>query len=337
VESNIYDKNAVFIKRYFDHQRQMNNNIATQQTLQSLPPRLIEVFAVMGFFLLILINKWSTDKPVIDVLTIGIFMAASYKIIPGMVKIMNSAGLIRTYRFAIDNLQPSENIDERATADTLRSVRSVRFDEVSFKYNDQEVLSDISFELNSGDLALLIGSSGTGKTTVLNLLLGFLAPDKGDIYINGRILTSSERKGYWNNISYVKQQTFFTGDSILKNITLTDAEPDRQKLKEVIAFCGIDEMLIGYADGLDMLIKENGKNISGGQRQRIMLARALYHDFDLLIIDEPFSELDEVSETDILIKLKQLAEQGKMILCITHNKAGFQFSNKVISLNEQYA
>jgi len=337
VESNIYDKNDVFIKRYFDHQRQMNNNIATQQTLQSLPPRLIEVFAVMGFFLLILINKWSTDKPVIDVLTIGIFMAASYKIIPGMVKIMNSAGLIRTYRFAIDNLQPPANAGERTPANIVENIRSVRFDEVSFKYDDNEILSDISFELNSGDLALLTGSSGTGKTTILNLLLGFLTPDKGDIFINDKALTGGERKAYWNNISYVKQQTFFTRDSILKNITLTDAEPDRQKLKEVIAFCGIDEMLNSYADGLDMVIKENGKNISGGQRQRIMLARALYHDFDLLIIDEPFSELDEVAETDILIKLKQLAEQGKMILCITHNKAGFQFSNKVISLNKQYA
>ena len=231
VESNIYDKNDVFIKRYFDHQRQMNNNIATQQTLQSLPPRLIEVFAVMGFFLLILINKWSTDKPVVDVLTIGIFMAASYKIIPGMVKIMNSAGLIRTYRFAIDNLQLPGNIDEQAAANISQNIRSARFDEVSFKYNDHDVLNDISFELNSGDLALLTGSSGTGKTTILNLLLGFLTPDKGSISINDQVLTSSERKSFWNNISYVKQQTFFTGDSILKNITLTDAEPDRQKIE----------------------------------------------------------------------------------------------------------
>jgi ABC-type multidrug transport system fused ATPase/permease subunit len=337
VESNIYDKNEIFIKRYFDYQQQQNNNIATQQTLQSLPPRLIEVFAVMGFFILIMINKWSTGKPVIDVLTIGIFMAASYKIIPGMVKIMNSAGLIKTYQFTIDNLQYTENIKESVPIDVASGISSIKFEDVSFKYNDHEVLSDFNFELNAGDFAVLTGSSGKGKTTILNLLLGFLTPDKGYISINDQILNNAERKGYWNKISYVKQQTFFTGDSILKNITLTDAEPDQQKLRKVIAFCGIDEMLNSYREGMDLAIKENGKNISGGQRQRIMLARALYHDFDLLIIDESFSELDDAAETSILIKLKQLADQGKMILIITHNKDSFQFCNKMISLNEQYA
>ncbi len=337
VESNIYDKNEIFIKRYFDYQQQQNNNIATQQTLQSLPPRLIEVFAVIGFFILIMINKWSTGKPVIDVLTIGIFMAASYKIIPGMVKIMNSAGLIKTYQFTIDNLQYTENIEESVPVDVASGISSIKFEEVCFKYNDHEVLTDFNFELNAGDFAVLTGSSGKGKTTILNLLLGFLTPDKGYISINDKILNNAERKGYWNKISYVKQQTFFTGDSILKNITLTDAEPDQQKLRKVIAFCGIDEMLNSYREGADLTIKENGKNISGGQRQRIMLARALYHDFDLLIIDESFSELDDSAETSILIKLKQLADQGKMILIITHNKDSFQFCNKMISLNEQYA
>ena len=86
-------------------------------------------------------------------------------------------------------------------------------------------------------------------------------------------------------------------------------------------------------DGIDKLITENGKNISGGQRQRLALARALYHDFDLLILDEPFSEIDERAENVLLGKIKSLAKTGKMILMITHNKASLSFCNKIISMD----
>jgi len=93
-------------------------------------------------------------------------------------------------------------------------------------------------------------------------------------------------------------------------------------------------MLRQYSESIDTMITENGKNISGGQKQRLMLARALYHDFDLLILDEPFSELDEVAEKTLLVKLKLLAQKGKMIIMITHNKSSLSFCNKLISLND---
>jgi len=93
-------------------------------------------------------------------------------------------------------------------------------------------------------------------------------------------------------------------------------------------------MLAEFPEGIETITRENGKNISGGQRQRIMLARALYHDFDLLILDEPFGELDDQSEQCILKKLQLLAQQGKMILFITHNKASLYYCNKIISLHE---
>ena len=123
-------------------------------------------------------------------------------------------------------------------------------------------------------------------------------------------------------------------DSILKNITLSDGAPDATKLNSVITFCGMDAMLAEFPEGIEKVTRENGKNISGGQRQRIMLARALYHDFDLLILDEPFGELDSESEQCILKKLQLLAGQEKMILFITHNKASLSYCNKIISLHE---
>lgn len=108
---------------------------------------------------------------------------------------------------------------------------------------------------------------------------------------------------------------------------------DEQKLAEVLAFCGLSKLIAGYPERIGKIITENGKNISGGQRQRIMLARALYHEHDLLILDEPFSEMDADAEKELLTKLQQLARQGKMIMLITHNKASLAICNKIISPN----
>jgi len=332
VESNIYNKNDFFTDRYYSYQQQLNGDIATQQTLQALPSRLVEVFAVLGFFILVAINKLSVNAPAFDVLTIGIFMAASYKIIPGIVKILNCTGQIKTYQFTLTDLLPVD-IKTLKNAEQGLSISSIKFENIYFKYKDHTILNDISFELRPGDFAGISGSSGRGKTSIINLLLGFLKQDSGAVYLNNKATDTTDRQLHLHKISYVKQQPFFIHDSILKNITLTDGDYNLDKLNEVLAFCGIDQLLDKYPEGLEKVIKENGKNISGGQRQRIMLARALYHDFDVLILDEAFGEMDEPSENCILNKLQMLAQKGKMILFITHNKASLTYCNKIVSLD----
>jgi ABC-type multidrug transport system fused ATPase/permease subunit len=332
VESNIYQKNIFFIDRYTGYQQQLNQNLASQQTLQSLPPRLVEVFAILGFFILIVINKWSGNTPAVDLLTIGVFTAAAYKIIPGMVKILNCTGQMKTYQFTLTDLAPDKNT-AISEISSVECITSLRFDRVHFSYKDHTILDNMSFKLHPGDFMGVTGNSGRGKTTIVNLLLGFLTPASGAIYINDKKMDDGERQSYWPKISYVKQQPFFIHDSILKNITLTDGWYDKDRLNQALAFCGADQLVAGYPEGLEKIIKENGKNISGGQRQRLMLARAMYADFDLLILDEPFSELDEDAEHCILKKLQVLAAQGKMIMYITHNKIGLTFCNKTHSLD----
>ena len=334
VESNIYRKNDFFIDRFYGYKHQLDVNIAIQQTLQILPSRLIEVFAVSGFFILVVINKLSANAPAIDLFTIGIFMAASYKIIPGVIKILNCAGQIKTYQFTLNDLSLADNkAPAVVAAPPVRHIDSLKFERVYFKYNDHTILNGVSLQLSPGDFTGISAVSGKGKTTIINLLLGFLAPDCGTIWMNNEKADNSARQTYWDRISYVKQQPFFIHDSIKKNITLSDGKYDRDRLNEVLSFCGIDEALDKYPEGMEKVIKENGKNISGGQRQRVMLARALYHDFDLLILDEPFGEMDDCSEKMILVKLQQLAQQGKMILFITHNKASLSYCNKIFSLD----
>jgi len=332
IESNIYDKNSFFTNRYYRHQKQLNEYIATQQTLQGLPSRLIEVFAVFGFLILIAINKYTVNNQGIGLLDIGVFMAASYKIIPGIVKILNSCGQIKTYEFTLNDLQPNNKIVNDEPPATY--IDSIKFCRIGFKYRHRQILNNFCLEMNRGDFVGISGSSGLGKTTIINLLLGFLEQDNGIVAINHAETNAVDRQSYWNRISYLKQQSFFINDSILKNVTLTNGNYDAEKLAEVFAFCGIDNVLNQYSEGIHKVITENGKNISGGQRQRLMLARALYHDFDVLILDEPFSELDQTSEKTILTKLELLAKKGKMIIMITHNSTALSFCSKVISLDE---
>lgn len=335
IESNIYHKEDFFTDRYSGYQDQLNENIATQQTLQSLPSRLVEIFAVFGFLILVVINKLSADAPAINMLTIGVFMAAAYKIIPGIVKILNCTGQIKTYQFTLTDLSPNNSKTQPAKDEKhSQSINSINYQKICFKYKDHLVLNDLSFEIIPGDFVGISGNSGKGKTTIINLLLGFLTPDCGNISLNGKICDADELTLYRNRISYVKQQSFFINDTILKNITLSEYDHYPNKLRQAIALSGVDKLLDKYPEGLEKIINENGKNISGGQRQRIMLARALYHDFDLLILDEPFSEMDGTSENEILKQLQLLAGQGKMILFITHNKASLTYCNKIIAIDE---
>ena len=347
VESNIYNKSDFFTDRYHSYQQQLNDNLAGQQTLQALPSRLVEIFAVLGFFILVLINKYWTDKPVIDLLTIGVFMAAAYKIIPGIIKILNSTGQIKTYEFTLNDLltvetSPKSSPLERILPDSFLGslsfgegwgeVTSIKFDDISFRYKDHQILKNCSFSISKGDLAGISAVSGRGKTTLINLLLGFLVPDAGDILINDQVTDTITLKRCWSRIAYVKQQGYFIHDTILKNITLSDDESDPEKLAEAIAICGLNPLLNGNAEGLYRTIRENGKNLSGGQRQRILLARALYHDFDVLILDEPFGEMDQQAEEAILIQLQRLAALGKIIFFITHNTTSLSYCNKLITL-----
>ncbi|MEO7213465.1 ABC transporter ATP-binding protein [Mucilaginibacter sp.] len=337
VESNMYDKDDFFSDRYLNYQQQLNNTIAAQQTWQSLPGRLMEVFAVLGFLILVGISKYITNAPGIGMLTIGIFMAAAYKVIPGIVKIMNSTGQMKTYAFILEDLVADNEVKRAGPGEKVNTIRQVKFEGISFGYQSRPVLDDLNFEIAQGDMMGISADSGKGKTTIINLLLGFLKYDSGSIHINNRVADTESFNAYRKNISLVKQQPFLIHDSIQNNITLSDDIADQARLAYAVEFCGLDEFVEKYPEGFDHLITENGKNISGGQRQRLMLARALYHDFDLLILDEPFSEMDSKGEQEILAKLNQLAKQGKMIILITHNKASLAFCNKIILLEGAYA
>ena len=335
VESNIYDKNDFFLRRYTDYQREFTNYHSDLLVTQGIPSRMIEIFALFGLFLLIAFSTWSGNTDNTMLLTIGAFMAAAYKIIPGIVKILNINGQIQTYSHTVDELVHSKKGTDVSIQVPTDSLRSVEFKNVAFRFNGEFLFSDLNLNIRNGDFLGISGLSGKGKTTMVNLLFGFLEPDSGEITINDKPASPHHLKQYWPVISYVKQQTFLIHDTIERNITLSNEAIDDKKLKEVIHVAGLTELVETLSQGGNKLIMENGKNISGGQRQRIAVARALYKDADLIILDEPFNELDEKSEHCLLSHFKKLSEAGKSIVLITHDKKSLSFCNETISLDDQ--
>jgi ABC-type bacteriocin/lantibiotic exporter with double-glycine peptidase domain len=211
---------------------------------------------------------------------------------------------------------------------------SIEFKNVDFSYKNNPLLSCINFKINKGTFIGISGSSGRGKTTLINLLLGFLSSPSGEILFNGRSVNAVERRAAWNRIAYVKQEPFMVYDSILKNITLFENDYDFERINGIIQVTGLKTLIDQFPEGIEKIITEDGKNISGGQRQRIAIARALYKEADVIILDEPFNELDESSELAMLHYFKQLTEAGKTVILITHNTGSFTFCNDVLTLAE---
>jgi len=334
IESNIFQRNDYFVNRYITYQARFNDFLSRQLVVQQLPGRFMEVFAVLGLLALIILNYYGNNSGTIQLVTIGAFMAAAYKIIPGIVKILNNIGQIKTYGYTITDLMQSENIPAETNEAAVASITTVAMQHVSFMHKEKEVINNFSLEISKGDFIGLTGISGMGKTTVVNLLLGFLNPDSGKILINNIDTTVNDRQQFRKNIAYVKQDPFIIHDTIATNITLNGSNYDAGKMDTIIRATGLDILTSQYSNGLKSIITENGKNISGGQRQRIAMARALYKNAGLIILDEPFNELDRSSENVLLTHCKELAATGKIIVLITHNTESLACCSKIISMNE---
>ncbi len=335
VESNIYDKNEIFINRYMQFQDKLNTYLGDLQIAQGMPSRFFEVFAVFGLFTLIALSRFTSFAEIADLFTLGAFMAGAYKVIPGISRIVNLISQVKTYQYTLNDLiqEPNKKPVEQKSGNN-ESLDSIEFKNVSFNYKDNTLLDHINFKINKGSFIGISGNSGKGKTTVIKLLFGFLSPKKGDILFNNRCTNEAERKAFWNKITYVKQEAFIVHDSILNNVVLFEENYDSKKLNCTIEATGLNLLVNQFTEGIEKIITENGKNISGGQRQRIAIARALYKEADLIVLDEPFNELDEQSTIAMLHYFKTLSLQGKIIVLVTHDANSFSFCDNVITLVE---
>jgi ATP-binding cassette subfamily C protein len=230
---------------------------------------------------------------------------------------------------AIDRARLAAEPPTGGAAPTL--VRGIELRGVCFAYSARPVLDGVQLVIPAGRLTTLIGPSGTGKTTLVDVVIGLLRPQAGDVLIDGVPLDRLDRHAWRRMIGYVPQETLLLHDSVLANVTLGDTELTRDDAVRALRQAGAWEFVAALPEGIDTLVGERGGKLSGGQRQRIAIARALVHEPALLILDEPTSALDATAEMAVRDTLRAL--KGRYtLLVITHRPALLDASDQVFNL-----
>ncbi|WP_047416793.1 ABC transporter ATP-binding protein [Cellulophaga sp. Hel_I_12] len=281
-------------------------------------------------------------KIMMDELTIGEFLTFTFLLglmVAPIVQMSNIgsqltealAGLDRTEELM--NMTPESDQENRTTV--LENIKgSIVFNEVSFAYEeDKEVLHNINFEANSGDVIALVGSSGSGKSTIAGLAATFLNPLSGTIFIDGHDLSKVDLNSYRKNLGVVLQDEFLFEGSIRNNILFPRPNATEAEVQAAVKAAYVNEFTDRFENGLETLIGERGVKLSGGQRQRIAIARAILANPKILILDEATSNLDTESEALIQKSLATLTE-GRTTFVIAHRLSTIRKANQILVIED---
>ena len=213
-------------------------------------------------------------------------------------------------------------------------VLKIEFSHVFYRYpkSDRWIVKDLSFVIEDGEKIALVGMNGAGKTTMIKLLCGLLIPTKGTIRINGVSSTNISREDYYRLFSTVFQDIHLFPASIQKNIVCSDEQIDLIRFDYAVKKSGMDQVAQKFRDGLNTLlvaeVDEDAVNLSGGQVQKLMLARAIYKNAPILLLDEPTAALDPIAEKNIYLQYNEMAE-GKVSVFISHRLASTVFCDRI--------
>ena len=206
--------------------------------------------------------------------------------------------------------------------------QSIDFESVSFAYGEHRILDKVSFSIPAGVMTCLVGDSGSGKTTIADLVIGLIQPETGVIRVDGHDLHALDVHLWRHSIGYVPQENLLLHDSILHNVALGDPSLKREDAESALKLAGAWDFVSKLPHGVDSVVGERGTLLSGGQRQRIMIARALAHHPKLLILDEATSALDPATEAGICATLRSLRGQ-LTILAVSHQSAMADIADEV--------
>jgi subfamily B ATP-binding cassette protein MsbA len=235
--------------------------------------------------------------------------------------------------FEILDVEP--DIHDLPGAHVFSSVEgAVRFDDVSFSYDPRHpVLSHVSFEAHPGEVIALVGPTGAGKTTVINLLHRFYDPTAGRITVDGKDLRQANVESWYRQLALVPQETILFGGTILDNIRYGNPDADDPAVQEAATAAHAHEFITGLPDGYRTVVGEKGVNLSGGQRQRIAIARAILKDPRILLLDEATSSLDTESERLVQDALERLM-RGRTTFVVAHRLSTIQRADRILVLDK---
>ena len=343
-EIRVLGREQYFFDQVSDGSWQVARANTFTQLVGAIPRYLVEVAIIMFVVLLVGLNAAQGNSLQSIYPIIGMMGVAALRLGPIISLVITSFTALRINRPGIKLLRSEfdhfDNVSGRplirGEGNDQKPFKELALRQVSFSYAEESspALTDISLSLSAGESIGLIGPSGSGKTTLVDIILGFLECQKGEISLNNEPL-HNHLQSWRRQIAYLPQENFLIDDTIRENISLAgrDKEVDTYRLQLALSQARIADFVAELPNGLDTTLGENGVRVSGGQRQRIALARAFYHQRNVLIMDEATSALDTKTEGEIVKEISQLKGSITMIF-IAHRLTTLQHCDRIYRLDK---
>ncbi|WP_022772675.1 ABC transporter ATP-binding protein [Butyrivibrio sp. AE2015] len=349
-EIKIANKENYFINGYADCGAGYVNAVQKYNLYNSTPRLLIETIAIAGMvgYMLVVMARGTSLTQLLPQLTV--LAAAAARLLPSANRINNYLTSIAYFEPFLmnvsDNLQMeihdgsisynSDDYRKKKEVEKLPVLKSINLDKISYRYpgTDKLILDNADMEIPVGKSVGIVGTSGAGKTTIVDVMLGLLKPVSGHIYADG--VDVMEHYPQWlKNIGYIPQTIFMIDSTIRKNVAFgyADDEIDDNKVWQALKEASLDEFVRSLPEGLNTKIGERGIRLSGGQRQRIGIARALFEDPEVLVLDEATSALDNETEAAIMDSINRLHGR-KTLVIIAHRLQTIEKCDMVYSIND---
>ncbi len=350
-DAKILKKENYFINTFKSQLNIMGKIKISNAILIALPRPILEtsiliIIISIIFYSTLFDQDFSTTVPYITFLAVS-----SVRLIPALKTISNSLSLINfnkvSVKIVLDEIEEMhKNVEAKKinnskiiTSKLTRDFSKIEVKNVSFSYLDKDkenVLNNINFEINRGEKIGIVGASGAGKSTLINIFLGILKPKEGRVLIDGENIFDNLNEWY-DLIGLIPQDVYLLHDTIKNNIALAETNLNKnktEKINKAILFSNCKKFIDQLPDGIETNVGNRGVSFSGGQKQRIGIARALYHEPKILIMDEATNSLDKFNESEILNKI--FSDKELTILAISHNLKSLSSCDKIIDLEKGY-
>ena len=338
-----YKKSNLFIDQFFKSAFSLANSQIFISTLSTVPIFIFQ-FILIGSLVLAIIFLTQFENNSFDIVigTLSVFALAGLRLIPAMNSIYSSFTQIKSNQPAFENLKKDlVNLDQKNAKKISKKkpiipTQSIVFRNIYFKYpnTNEFILKNFSTQIKIGNLIGIKGKTGSGKTTFIDLMLGLIEKNRGEMLVDG--IKFNSQKNYIENISYVPQHASIFDSTILNNITffLSNEEVDYQKLEMSLKISLADNFVNKFKKKYNFIVGERGIKLSGGQKQRIGIARGIYQNPKILVLDESTNALDNKTENFVLANLKDYADRYKAtIIFVTHNEKVLKFCDQIINID----
>ncbi|PHN08615.1 ABC transporter ATP-binding protein [Flavilitoribacter nigricans] len=341
---SVYNEQPYFYRRYEEASREFSD-VQPKYNLVLSAPRYILEFLAFGSILAITIYLLTTLGDIQSAIPrLTLYAVAGYRLLPALQMAFSAAAKVRHNFPVLDRLHEDlvfslqQSPVSRTAPESIDFNESIRLKNVSYTYenNDHPVIKDLNLEIQKGQTVAFVGSTGSGKSTLIDMIAGLLVPGKGRIMIDHQLLQSGSIRAWQDLIAYVPQDVFLFDDTIARNIAIgrEDEEIDFDRLEDVTRIADIYDFIVQeQKQGFHTEIGEKGVRLSGGQRQRLGLARALYRQPEVLILDEATSALDSITERGIIDALIAFPADITTII-IAHRLSSVRHADCIYVLEE---